>query len=95
MSEELRTNLQTTEEDAETIRKLSQELDASFDNLMETYQKNQQAGMDLEWAEDLGRELANYRNNQMAEATTSMNQSAQNINTVNDELDRFSKQDAN
>ena len=48
MSEELRTNLQTTEEDAETIRRLSQELDASFDNLMETYKKNQQEGMDLE-----------------------------------------------
>ena len=31
----------------------------------------------------------------MAETTTSMNQSAQNINTVNDELDRFSKQSDN
>ena len=89
---ELSVDLARAEDDAETINRLSNDLDASFDQLVSTVDREIDAGMNLNWARELQANLHSYRENDMIDATTDMNKSATNIRTIAEEADAYSNE---
>ena len=93
MSKEINIDYGLVENDAETINRLTADLDASFDELVNTYEREAAAGINLKWAEELGQNLKKYRENDMTEATSEMNESATNIRTVAESVNQYSNEE--